>query len=64
MRAIVESLEKRGAIYKRLGIKPIIIRGSRQLRWEEQLFVNPHILVEGEAELVGQRLRIVMAEKC
>ena len=46
------------------GDPPIIIRGSQQLRWEEQLLVNPHILMEGEAELVGQRLRIVMAEKC
>ena len=46
------------------GDPPIIIRGSQLLRREEQLFVNPHILVEGEAELVGQRLRIVMTEKC
>ncbi len=34
------------------------------LSLEECLFVNPHTLMEGEAELVGQRLRIVMTEKC
>ena len=43
------------------GNPPIII-GERERR-EEQLFVNPHGLMEGEAELVGQRLRIVMTEK-
>ena len=44
------------------GNPPIII-GERERR-EEQLFVNPHGLMEGEAELVGQRPRIVMTEKC
>jgi len=44
------------------GDPPIII-GERE-RLEEQLFVNPHGLMEGEAELVGQRLRIVMTGKC
>ena len=44
------------------GDPPIIIGGGH--RWREQLFVNPHGLMEGEAELVGQRPRIVMTEKC
>lgn len=38
---------------------PSIIVGRRQ-RTREQLFVNPCVLMEGEAELVGQRLRTVM----
>jgi len=46
------------------GNPPIIIHGGHVRRWEEQLSINPHVLMEGEAELVGQRLRIVMTEKC
>ncbi len=33
-------------------------------RLKEQLSVNPHGLMEGEAEFIGQRLRIVITEKC
>ncbi len=40
---------------------PIII--GEGTRWEEQLFVNPHGLMGGEAELVGERLRAAMTEK-
>jgi len=42
------------------GDPPIIIRGSRQLRWGEQLFVSLHGLMEREAELVGERLYAVI----
>ena len=45
------------------GDPPIIIGGSQQRQWKEQLFVNPCVLVEGEAELVGQRLRTAMVER-
>jgi len=40
---------------------PIIIGKSR--RWGEELFVNPHGLVEGETELVGQQLHTAMMGK-
>ena len=40
---------------------PIIIGKSR--RWGEQLFINPHGLAEGEAELIGQRLHTAMMGK-
>jgi len=43
------------------GDPPIFIRKSRW--WGEQLFINPHGLVEGEAELVGQRLCAAMIGK-
>jgi L-seryl-tRNA(Ser) seleniumtransferase len=38
----------------------IIIGGSQRRCSREQLFVNPHVLIEEEAELIGQRLRIAM----
>lgn len=52
-REIVDTMDKNDP--------PIIIGGSR--RWGEQLFMNPHGLMEGEAELVGERLRAAMTEK-
>ena len=43
------------------GDPPITIGGRRGARlWGEHLFVNPQILMEGEAELVGQRLCAAM----
>jgi len=43
------------------GDPPIFLIGG--VRWGEQLFINPHGLMEGEAELVGQRLHTAMVMK-